>query len=272
MDSTQKEYEMPDSTSSSSAYDAGEVEVPVCSDMPDSTTSSSTQVKVVLSPPTGCSWFERGMDHGSLFAHCLAMNREFHREPKNIGSKSRSLKERVQDAHFHAEAMRVSGTNTGGSWTDLKREQELWGALASLFLENRMSYLNAKSFGEDLPAEDEIDGRRSWPPADLPMDWFQFGVSFDLLQSSRDALIHECTINNIRLPGDSEGKEEELDFRTTRGDLVMETAKRMGERTLSDVGLKNYWRGVASMHLNDLLQFHFEMSFVNECTAKCASG
>lgn len=249
MDVTQKEYKMPDST-----------------------TSSSTEDDVVLSPPTGCSWFEQGMDHGSLFAHCLAMNREFHREPKNIGSKSRSLKERVQDAHFHAEAMRVSGTNTGGSLTDLKREQEMWSALASLFLENRMSYLNAKSFGEDLPAEDEIDGRRSWPPADLPMDWFQGEESFDLLQSSCDALIHECTINNIRLPGNSEGKEEDLVFQIARGDLVMEHAKRMRERTLSDVGLKNYWRGVASMHLEDLLQFHFEMSFVNECTATCASG
>ena len=89
-----------------------------------------------------------------------------------------------------------------------------------------MNYLNAKSFGEDLPAE--IDGRRSWPPADLPMDWFQGEESFDLLQSSCDALIHECTINNIRLPGDSKGKEEDLVFQIARGDLVMEHAKRTG--------------------------------------------
>jgi hypothetical protein len=249
MDVTQKEYETPDSTTSSSADD-----------------------DVAKSRLSGCSWFKHGMDHGSLFAHCLAMNREFHREPKNIGSKSRSLKERVEDANFHAEAMRASGINTRGSLLVLRREREMWGALATLFLENRMSYLNAKSFGEDLPAEDEVDGRRRWPPADLSTDWFHFDESYDLLQSSRDALIHECTINNIRLPGNSEGKEEELVFRIARGDLVLEHAKRMRCLTLSDVGVKNYWRGVASKHLDDLLQFHFEMSFVNERTAKCSSG
>ena len=240
--------------------------------------SSLAEDKLGKSALSGCSdieddWFQQGIDEGSLRAHCLAMSREFHREPKNAGSKSRSLAERVQDAQFHADEMTTWSTlNTTDGLMGLKREQDRWGALASLFLENRMSYLNAKSFGEDLPAEDEIDGRRSWPPADLPIDWFEFEKSFDLLQCSRDALIHECTINNIRLPGNCEGEEEKLDFDCGRGELFIEVAKKMRAKTLTDSCVKDYWRMAASGHLNDLLQFCLEMAFVNECTAQCVSG
>jgi hypothetical protein len=243
----------------------------------ESTTSSTAECEESYSGVSTCdieeAWFEHGINHGMLKAHCLAMSREFHREPKNAGSKCRSLAESIEDAQFHASEMAtwIRGNATDGGLSGLKREKEMWGALATLFLENRMKYLNVRCFGKDLPVEDEIDGRRKWPPNDLPVDWFEFEKSFELLQCSCDALIHECTINNIRLPCDCEGNEKKHDFDTVRGAPILEVARKLRTMTLTDAVVKSYWRSKVSIHLDDLFQFYSEMAFANTCAVACAT-
>ena len=67
--------------------------------------SVSDEVTVESTPSYDSGdWFELGRDHNLLQANCLAMSREFHREPKNVGSKSRSLAEKVEAAWFHASS------------------------------------------------------------------------------------------------------------------------------------------------------------------------
>ena len=200
-------------------------------------------------------WFQLGLKYEVLKANCLAMKREFCREPKNRGTKSRSLSERVEDAWHHSRPFFL---------TDHEKLVEEWGAATTLFLENRMAYLHLKTFGDELPAEDEVDTRRKWPPADLPKEWFDFEKSFDLLLQSKDALVHECALNNIRLPGDSSGKEEAIDFDSEEGCSFLEHARLLLEsRGARDWRVRNYWRIVAFSHMEDLLQFYSEMAFVN---------
>jgi hypothetical protein len=122
--------------------------------------------------------------------------------------------------------------------------------------------------GEKLPPEDEPDTRRPWPPAHLPEVWFDLESSFELLSASKDALIQECTLNNVRLPGNSCGDEAIIDFDCSVGMSSLEYARKLQSRNATDSLVKNYWRRVASSHLEDLLQYQIEMAFVTAVSVK----
>jgi hypothetical protein len=124
-------------------------------------------------------WFVLGQFYVLLKLHCSAMYREMQRNIKSDDLVSRSLAERVEDAWFYTCVSTCTAVLHGG-FVEQKTKQERWGALASLFLQNRLNWLKMKTFGDDLPAEDEADTRRSWPPEELPKDWFNFEKSFDL--------------------------------------------------------------------------------------------
>ena len=254
MDVLAEEYDADESRMSSSAE--------------NNSLSDDDQVE---SPPRGGivkhgDWFALGMDYALLKVLCLAMMREFHREPKTEGTKSRSLAERVEDANYHANKWNLNEMSRSPRVISeaLKREVERWCSVATLFMQNRMSHLHLEAFGDKLPAEDEIDTKRKWPPADLPETWFDFEKSFELLCSSRDALIHECTLNNIRLPGNCRGEEEAIDFYTDAGMPLMDYARKVKSRTRTDSCVKNYWRRMVVYHMEDLLEYYSEMACVNK--------
>jgi hypothetical protein len=133
----------------------------------DSSSSSSEDVCIDYR-----HWFEFGNQCGVLKAHCLSMLREFHREPKNAGTNSRSLMERVEDAWYYVKQ--------GWHPASYNEEVDRFCSIASICLQNRMSYLLLVACGEKLPPEDEPDTRRPWPPAHLPEVWFDLESSFEL--------------------------------------------------------------------------------------------
>jgi hypothetical protein len=208
--------------------------------------------------------FVLGQFYGLLKVHCTAMFREMQRNIKSNTLISRSLAERVEDAWFHAD---TCSTSLLGGFAEQKTNKERWGALASLFLQNRLNWLNMKAFGDDLPAEDEVDTRRSWPPRDLPKDWFDFEKSFDLLRQNRDALIHECSINSIPLPRCCcpDFNEHQI-LEDTR---MKHYAKKLTSDPNGRLAAKNYWFFRVNAFMEDLLQFYSEMAFVNEDTSTC---
>jgi len=128
-----------------------------------------------------------------------------------------------------------------------------------------MAYLNLETFGDDLPPEDEVDTRRKWPPEPLSTDWFDYKKSFELLMESKDALVHQCSLNNARLPG-----SVIVDEGTIRDDPdehvkmnILEHAAYLKSRSEDNASLKEYWRKMVSFHLEDLLQYNSEMAFIN---------
>ena len=109
--------------------------------------------------------------------------------------------------------------------------------------------------------------QQSWPPRDLPKDWFDFEKSFDLLQQNRDALIHECSINSIPLPRCCcpDFNEHQI-LEDTR---MKHYAKKLTSDPNGRLAAKNYWFFRVTAFMEDLLQFYSEMAFVNEDTSTC---
>lgn len=213
-------------------------------------------------------WFVLGQFYVLLKLHCSAMYREMQRNIKSDDLVSRSLAERVEDAWFYTCVSTCTAVLHGG-FVEQKTKQERWGALASLFLQNRLNWLKMKTFGDDLPAEDEADTRRSWPPEELPKDWFSFEKSFDLLQQSRDALIHECSMNSIQLPSYCCPNPNEHEDLEESGMSMMEYAEKLMRQPNGIMLAKKYWFSRVSEFMEDLLLFYSEMAFVNEDTNTC---
>ncbi len=251
MDANLKEYEELSSQLSSSA---GENESGPDEDVAESSPSREWQYR---------EWFLLGIDYGLLQTNCMSMMKEFLRNPGTNGTRSRSLTERVYDAWWLANEWNLDSEQHCGP--DVKKQVEKWCAEASLFLQNRMAYLNLETFGDDLPPEDEVDTRRKWPPEPLSTDWFDYKKSFELLMESKDALVHQCSLNNARLPGSvivDEGTIRDDPDEHAKTD-ILEHAAYLKSRSESNASLKEYWRKMVSFHLEDLLQYNSEMAFIN---------
>jgi hypothetical protein len=205
-------------------------------------------------------WFELGVRHNLLEQNCLALRRDFDREPKGFQNKGRSLKESVDDCVYHAEQFTKNNSN-GGRWTfQYERERSNWCALASQFLKNRISLELLK--GEDWEKENVIDGLRKWPPADLPVDWFDFEESFDVLFGSRDALYQQCVSNGIEYPDPKDRWEEwNVDFDDDIGASLDDHAKKLKLENRAEEG-KEYWRKQVVQHLKDLLHYREQLAFL----------
>jgi hypothetical protein len=124
------------------------------------------------------SWFKLGIDLGLLERHCITLLNNFRFDVATLKCKRRLLEYSLEDCVHYAKQFREVNMHMCGNYSTLaynfEKEENKWCALASRFLEKRMLCLQMKAMGDDLPEEDEIDGRRYFPPAPLPKEWFQY--------------------------------------------------------------------------------------------------
>ena len=136
---------------------------------------------------------------------------------------------------------------TGENWRyDYEREVNQWCRIASFFFENRNNYNRLKSTANDKTAVKEY----RWPPDSLPVDWFDFEKSFNILSESECGLYEDCNMRGIDYPEKASQEWVPVDFWK-----VLQKENKIEEG-------KEYWRTQAEFHLKDLMKIQQDLLFL----------
>jgi hypothetical protein len=220
---------------------------------------SQSKIDEVRKEETTCNigdWFMLGVHHQLLLEQCLALRRKFSCEHRCFRVLSAGLHCDLSEGLYHARAFLKFNLIGENSTRDYEREVNKWCTIASHFFENRNNYIMLTRTGNDKTAAKD----RQWPPAQLPVDWFDFEKSFDILAESQHLLWNACSARGIEYP---ENEEAICLSHTTETDecTAEEQWKLLQKENRVEEG-KEHWRNQAVIQLRDLMTYQQDLLFL----------